>query len=551
MRQASVAVMGIMTLITLSCAQTTPAPQPPVGRQQAAQPAGIYRIAGRVVNSATGGPVIHAAVTALSEENRGVVQSTMSDNEGRFVLEGMPAGKYPLTATKRGFRTAFYDEHDEYNSAIVTGEGQDTTHLVFQLAPGAVLRGTVTGDGGDAVETASVLLFKKQPDGTHNRQVDATTTDDTGSYEFSNLSPGDYFVAVTATPWYATPQQAGRAQNAGTDLNPSLDVAYPATFFDSTTDEASATPITLAAGAHERADINLHAVPALHLRVPVLRRQDGRGIARPELRQMIFGTQVSAESGGTLDSLRSGSMVFDGVAPGRYELSAGDPPRVVELNASASEDIDMTAGTPVLRVSGTMRTAAGTAPAENLVAILEPSDNDRGANPMQTVVQKGGFHFDSVPPGTYDLSLAGANPALTVVSITAGGVQSPGGRITVKDHSLAINAEVAAAGGNIQGFAQKAGKAFAGAMIVLVSKRQSAYHALVRRDQSDSDGSFSLRDVAAGQYTVIAIEDGWKLDWQRWDTITPYLSAGIDVTVPERSGGPIRLTRTVQVQPRR
>ena len=32
---------------------------------------------------------------------------------------------------------------------------------------------------------------------------------------------------------------------------------------------------------------------------------------------------------------------------------------------------------------------------------------------------------------------------------------------------------------------------------------------LIRRDQSDSDGSFALRDVVPGQYTVVAIQDGW------------------------------------------
>jgi len=36
---------------------------------------------------------------------------------------------------------------------------------------------------------------------------------------------------------------------------------------------------------------------------------------------------------------------------------------------------------------------------------------------------------------------------------------------------------------------------------------------LFRRDQSDSDGSFSLRDAAPGKYTVVAIEDGWELEW--------------------------------------
>ena len=82
-------------------------------------------------------------------------------NDGRFAIDGLAAAKYQLTASKRGYSTAAYDEHGNYSSAVVTGEGQDTGSLVFKLMPGAVLRGVVTADGGDPVEGAQVMLFEK------------------------------------------------------------------------------------------------------------------------------------------------------------------------------------------------------------------------------------------------------------------------------------------------------------------------------------------------------------------------------------------------------
>ena len=87
-------------------------------------------------------------------------------------------------------------------------------------------------------------------------------------------------------------------------------------------------------------------------------------------------------------------------------------------------------------------------------------------------------------------------------------------------------------------------------MIVLVPKEPSAFSALVRRDQSDSDGSFSLRDVASGEYTVVAIEKGWELDWARPEVISRYLSQGLTVTVTENSGKMLRLSQPVPVQSR-
>ncbi|MFZ0393698.1 MAG: carboxypeptidase-like regulatory domain-containing protein, partial [Terracidiphilus sp.] len=69
---------------------------------------------------------------------------------------------------------------------------------------------------------------------------------------------------------------------------------------------------------------------------------------------------------------------------------------------------------------------------------------------------------------------------------------------------------------------------------------------LARRDQSDSDGSFSLADVPPGRYTVVAIADGWNLDWQDRAVIARYLRAGEPVTIDTQSGAVVPLPRPVE-----
>jgi hypothetical protein len=96
----------------------------------------------------------------------------------------------------------------------------------------------------------------------------------------------------------------------------------------------------------------------------------------------------------------------------------------------------------------------------------------------------------------------------------------------------------------------ESGQGVAGAMILLVPKNMAALSSLVRRDQSDSDGSFSLRDVVPGQYTVVAIEDGWKLDWEQPEILARYLPGGIAVTVEDDSGKLLILDKPVPVQAR-
>jgi hypothetical protein len=517
--------------------------------QKGAPEAGLYSIAGRVVNVATGEPVRRATVAALSEEDSHLVRSVQTDADGRFSIDHLTAGKYPLTASRRGYRTAFYDEHDEYNSAIVTGADQDTTHLEFRLMPGAVLRGVVTDDGGDAAESASVILFKRESGAAHGgeiKQVDGAMTDDTGAYEFSNLAAGEYYIAVQTAPWYAI-HPPSRPNTANEDS--ALDVAYPVTFFDSTADEASATPVMLEAGTRQEADIALHAVPALRLRVAAPRK--GQGIVQPELRTMVFGTQIGSESGGGGDPMRTGMVEFNGVAPGHYELLQGDPPRISELDASSSEEVNPNVGTPAVTVTGVLQSASSPIP-EKVSVMLEPA-NGGNQPPMQmnarmNAKHNGEFRFDGVPPGTWALSAYTEGNALPVVAVSAAGAVAAGNQITVKDRPVSVVATVSPTLMRVQGFARSGTKGVAGAMIVLVPRQRSAYRALVRRDQSDSDGSFNLRDVPAGQYTVVAIEDGWKLDWTDRETIERYLPRGESVTVSDQAGGVVRLTAPVPVQ---
>lgn len=514
---------------------------------QTPTPNSAFRIAGRVVNAITGERVPGATVTLLDEKGNRLLASVVADSEGDFTLNNIPAGKYPLNASKRGYRSAFYDEHEGFNTAIVTGEGQNTENLVFQLTPGALLRGVVTAGEGDPVPGASVMLFQRPDPGAsvqRVQQVGNVNTDDSGAYEFGNLAPGEYMVAVKAQPWYAR-HPAGDTPSFAPP-NP-LDVAYPITYFDSTTDEASATPISLSAGSREEADIVLHAVPAIRLSVPLPRLSNGR-FSSAELRQSVFGNQISAQvSPATNGREASRSMVFTGLAPGPYELQQGDPPRILQLNASASGEVDGSAGTPTLPVSGTLR-SSGPSPLPDLVnLVLAPFEGSREA--LQTTAHNAQFQFDAVPPGLWTLSASpagGEQQSLSVVAISAAGAVSAGNRFTVRDRPLSIVATLSHATTRVQGFARINGKPAPGVMVVLVPRDPSAYPSLARRDQSDSDGSFSLPDVPAGRYSVIAIDDGWKLDWQNRDVIARYLPGAQPVTVNEQSGAIVQLAQPVQ-----
>ena len=539
--KTSGAIMLAMVYVAAASAQTGASPQ---------TAAGAYRIAGTVVNAVTGGPMRGATVAVLAEEDSRRIASAQSGNDGRFDIPGLAAGMYQLSASKRGYASAFYDEHEEFSSAIVTGDGQDTSGLVFRLTPGAALRGVVTADGGDPVDGAQVMLFKKPEGHTPGEkiaQADSTVTDDTGAYEFGNLAKGEYLLAVKAEPWYAM-HSAGRGSPQG-EGNRALDVAYPITFFDSTTEEASASPIVLTGGSRVEADVSLHAVPALRLGVEVPHKQDGSA-AVPELKQTIFGTILSSRSADFMDAITNGRAEFAGIAPGQYELTQGDPPRVEELDANTSQQVEPGAGIPAVAVSGTVQSATGGLLSGEAVVTLEPSDSSQGLKPMVSDFNRGSFSFGAVPAGKWKLRAEIGGMQAPVISIAVGGRPHSGNVVTVQDRALTLVVKVSAGGTRVEGFAGAAGKGKAGILVLLVPRDTAAFPEMVRRDQSNSDGSFVMRDAVPGQYTAVAIEDGWALDWTRPEVIGRYLPGGIAVTVTDTLDKIVRLSGPVPVQGR-
>ena len=510
-----------------------------------------YRIAGTVVNALTGEPVRGAAVAALTVEDSRSVASTETGENGRFAMDGLPAAKYQLTASRRGYCTGFYDQHDYYNTAIVTGEGQQTDNLVFRLTPGAVLSGVVTEDGGDAAEGATVMLFEKphrHEPGEKIEEVDTAETDDTGAYEFGGLRPGEYLLAVKAQPWYAMNRPPGRAPE--TEAEAALDVAYPITFYDSTTEEGSATPIAIAGGDRVEANISLHAVPAVHLVVDEPVKQDG-AVPRPDLQQTVFGMELPEGSEQVEMEAKAGKTEVSGLAPGHYEITVGEPPRVLELDAAGSSEVDAALGAPTVAVNGVVEAAAGATLTGQLAVTLTRADGADGRSAeLSAAISGGTFTFPSVPAGAWELRVDGQGGTLPVMRVSAGGRTLAGDRVTVADRPLSLGVTVSASATRVEGFARRDGKAASGVLVALIPKQPGKTASLARRDQSDSDGSFGLLNVAPGDYTVVAIADGWDLDWSDPAVIGRYLPGGIAVTVKDGLDNRVQISEAVPVQER-
>ena len=70
------------------------------------------------------------------------------------------------------------------------------------------------------------------------------------------------------------------------------------------------------------------------------------------------------------------------------------------------------------------------------------------------------------------------------------------------------------------------GKPGAGVMVLLVRKSGQEMEEDSRLDESDSDGTFSLGGIVPGDYVLLAIKDGWDLEWSKSEVLRPYYPRG-------------------------
>lgn len=516
---------------------------PPFAQQlpQAAQTS--YSIRGVVVSAKSGKPLDRAAVTlyavdSATQQSGAKIADVTTGEDGTFDFEHLHAGKYNLRAARRGYDAASYDEHEGFYAAVVAGPGLDTSDVRFPLLPAAVISGTVTDDAGDPVRNAGVVLYRKYSfDGLGKiTQAASQQTNDIGEFEFARLAPGDYFASVSATPWYATrPQPRRDAQgNPITESQPErspLDVAYPLTFYPDTDDADSATPIPVRPGDHVQVNFSLRAQPAVHLYLRIPEADQKRGFMFPQITQNLFGQQAAVQIAG--GSISPGLAEISGLAPGRYELhfpgANGWMSSESDIDLAADTTIDGPAADPGVEITGKIETTNGEAPPGPIYVLFRDASNTY--HQAGNTAKDGTFKLDSIAAGTYDMLVNGPGARYSVVSMSADGASVDGRQIKVGSNPVNLALVITQSSAALEGYASKNGKPAEGAMIVLVPRNPGANLELFRRDESNTDGSFVLLNVAPGAYTLVAIEDGWQIDWARPEVIARYLPRGVRVEV--------------------
>jgi hypothetical protein len=531
-----------------------------------------YGITGVVISSVDGNPVQHCHLTPMLVGRGGGFgnrqfpapgSSFDCDSQGHFTVTVPSAGSWHLTASARGFVSQAFDEHQQiYSSAIVLTAEAPTKDIEFRISPEASIVGVVLDEAGEPVRNAQLALQsvpRPSPGGPQpaGNMRGGARTDDRGIYELPNLSPGEYRLSVRAQPWYAANTQGMIGNNnEASSLDPSLDFAYPATWFPGMSDPALAETIVLHAGDTRQADFHMVPVASIHMRIALPPRVNNGSPgmqAFPVIQQISSGAGPGFVQTSTRYDQQQNQIDIGGLTPGTYQVRLAGPNQdgrvaLVEVNANSTRTLDLSAPSRdmariTLRFDGVADSDSNSRGDRNGVQVtLIDTDTHRG-NFSSSGNEGGGPNPGrrdqrdpavdrtmEVPPGRYEVVLQG-RPNIFLTGLTAKGAEVAGRYVTVGAGESTLTVHVASGRASLSGVATLDGKPSVGAMVLLVpitiEDRNSI--TMLRQDQTNTDGSFDIANVIPGQYILVAIDHGWQINWGDPSTLRRYLMQGVPV----------------------
>jgi len=527
---------------------------------------------GQVVDAHTGRGLDRVIVEL---DGAGLRRRIQSDDRGRFLLAGLPAGEYRINASRAGFLSGTFGQRrpDGAASTITVVDGQWLSDIEVRLWRPAVLTGFVTDRDGVPITGVTVRAYRQErvPERMTLREVAQAVTDDTGAYRLASLVPGNHVVGVSAQQVTVTNNDTG-----DTFVTDAPELVFPPVYYPSADSAVAASTVTAEPGRDfTGVNFSLPTLPVLEVsgRVDPATVPDGHMrnvrlvLARP-LDPSVAESPTHRYLG-LVSPDAEGRFTFTRVPRGRYVIeatlvgSAAEGPdspglhwdrQSVTLDQKSLDDIRV-AMQPGLEVAGRTRlvsAASRTATQPGRLMIeLEPLFEAPGvrADPLRTD-ETGAFRTGPVLiPGRYLVRVGGVPPGWRLRAVMAGGIDVSEEGLDLSsgfvpsDLQIDLTDQLTLITGTVRGVGPFADPT---ATVLLFPQQDRSGSMAARRFRSvrtAPDGTFSLRNMPAGAYLVAAVDEADADGWQDPDRLLALRRGATPVSIREGEAKVLELRR--------
>lgn len=469
-------------------------------------------VSGRVTNSATGAPILHAHVTLWGEQQR---YGALTGADGKFSIAQLPGGQYSISVDAPGFQSPpiFWDAP---TNRLVLRPAEHKDDLNLTLTPFGAISGRVIDAEGLHLQGMAISALSVEG------VTEGGPSDPDGQYRISNLPPGKY--RVQAAPG-SSGNLAPEIRSDGT-----TEVHYAPTYYPSSLTMESAGPLDVSPGA-ERTGIDIRLV-----RAPIVAVQgtvSGIPAGEPNI-SLILARKIEPPLAAGGKSFRrmfadqrrvnpDGSFVIWRLDPGSYLLRAqsyregwASPPVEIVVGGKDIGGVSLRL-IALSDISGKILSddrgalLPPTPPNASLAETPQISLQGRTTNSsyFSVIAADGSFHLTKVRPEQYSVYLSWGAWGAYVKSMRLGSTDIEGSILDLRDGvgGGALIVTASSVQGQISGVVRNAAGPAAYARIALLSEKGGVWDnpaVLTAR----SNGMYTFTNLAPGKFIILALDAG-------------------------------------------